>query len=89
MKQTWKKISIKKIANVAEVGTATVDRVLNNRKGVKKSTKVKILNAIEFLENNNERKKNIFLFCQSGSTYNNNLKKVLNNYLVKKKYHKC
>ena len=81
MTLSWKKISIKKIAGVAEVGTATVDRVLNNRMGVKKSTKVKILDAIKFLENNNERKKNIFLFCQSGAGYNQNLKKVLETYL--------
>ena len=46
------KTSIKKIADIASVGTATVDRVLNNRKGVKKSTKLKILDAIHFLENN-------------------------------------
>ena len=85
MKQNWKKTSIKKIADIASVGTATVDRVLNNRKGVKKSTKLKILDAIHFLENNNERKKNIFLFCQSGNAYNNNLKKVLNTYLNNKK----
>ena len=84
MKQNWKKISIKKIADIASVGTATVDRVLNNRKGVKKSTKLKILDAIHFLENNNERKKNIFLFCQSGNAYNNNLKTVLNTYLNNK-----
>ena len=82
MKQNWKKVSIKKIAEIADVGSATVDRVLNNRIGVKKSTKLKILNAIEFLENNNVKKRNIFLLCQSGNTYNNTLKKTLKKYLL-------
>ena len=82
MKQNWKKVSIKKISKLANVGSATVDRVINNRNGVKKNTKLKVLNAIKFLENNNEIKRNIFLFCQSGSSYNNTLKKTLEKYLL-------
>ena len=82
MKQNWKKVSIKKIAEIADVGSATVDRVLNNRIGVKKSTKLKILNAIEFLESNNLKKRNIFLLCQSGNAYNNTLKRTLERYLL-------
>lgn len=81
MENIWKKISIKKIAKIANVGTATVDRVLNNRKGVKKDTKLKILNAVKFLEKNKGERKNIFLLCQSGSSYNNTLKNALQKYL--------
>ncbi len=84
MNSSWKKISIKKISKEANVSSATVDRVLHNRTGVKKSTKLKILNAIEFLETNKEKKKNIFLLCQSGKAYNNILKQTLKNYLISK-----
>ena len=82
MDSSWKKVSIKKIAEIANVGSATVDRVLHNRAGVKKSTKIKIINALGFLEQNNFKKKNIFLLCQSGNSYNNNLKKTLEKYKV-------
>ena len=67
-------MSIKKIAEIANVGTATVDRVLYYRKGVRKETKVKVLNALSYLENGESKKKNILLLCQSGSTYNDTLK---------------
>ena len=62
MDSSWKKVSIKKIAEIANVGSATVDRVLHNRAGVKKSTKIKIINALEFLEQNNLKKKIFFYF---------------------------
>ncbi|WP_156299679.1 LacI family DNA-binding transcriptional regulator [Streptobacillus canis] len=40
-------ITIKKIAELAEVSRGTVDRVLNNRGGVREEVKTKILNIIE------------------------------------------
>ena len=81
--KSWKKVSIKKIASMANVGTATVDRVLYNREGVKKETKLKVLQAIKYLENGIVNKKKIFLLCQSGHAYNNTLKSTLND-LIKK-----
>ena len=60
MRDSWKKVSIQKIAEIANVGTATVDRALNNRTGVKKSTKMKILNALHYLEKDLGKKKKIF-----------------------------
>ena len=75
MKDNWKNISIKKIAEVARVGTATVDRVLHNRKGVNEKTKKRILSIlsdISDLKNNSIKK--IVLCCESGPSYNNTLK---------------
>ncbi len=83
MNNNWKKVSIQKIAELAKVGTATVDRVLNNRSGVKKSTKMKVLNALHYLEKDKGKKKHIFLLCQSGSAYNNTLRDSLNEVLIK------
>jgi len=83
MRDSWKKVSIQKIAEIANVGTATVDRALNNRTGVKKTTKMKILNALHHLEKDLGKKKRIFLLCQSGNAYNNTLKDTLNEILLK------
>ena len=62
MKNNWKKVSIKKISEIAEVSTATVDRVLYNRGSVKKSTKKKVFKALNYLElGENNKKKNFIL----------------------------
>ena len=82
MKNNWKKVSIKKIAKIANVGTATVDRVLYNREGVRKETKIKVLEALKYLEGGEKNKKRVFLFCQSGLAYNKTLKKYLKKMLI-------
>ena len=46
----WKNVSIKKISEDSGYGTATVDRVLNNRPGVSKRTKDKILKTLNNLQ---------------------------------------
>jgi len=45
-----KKFSVKQIAAQAAVSTATVDRVINNRSGVKPYTRHRVLNAVSELE---------------------------------------
>ena len=47
--ESKKQISIKDVAKEANVGIATVDRVLNNRTGVSNKTKEKVLSAIKKL----------------------------------------
>ena len=51
----WKNVSIKKISEDSGYGTATVDRVLNNRPGVSKRTKDKILKTLNNLQNGNQK----------------------------------
>ena len=81
MKNHWKNVSIKKISDESGYGTATVDRVLNNRKGVSKKTKDKILNILNNLQNGNNKNqtKNILICCQSGPSYNKTLEESLDN----------
>ena len=52
----WKNVSIKKISEDSGYGTATVDRVLNNRPGVSKRTKDKILKTLNNLQNGQPKK---------------------------------
>ena len=47
---SYKKFSIKQIAAQAAVSTATVDRVINDRPGVKPYTRDRVLNAVNELE---------------------------------------
>jgi len=75
----WKNVSIKKISEASGYGTATVDRVLNDRAGVSKRTKDKILKTLNNLQNTNQKnnKKNILVCSQSGPSYNKTLEETI------------
>ena len=79
MASYWKNVSIKKISEESGYGTATVDRVLNNRTGVSKRTKEKILKTLDNLQKDNRKnnKKNILVCSQSGPSYNKTLEETL------------
>ncbi|RWR14288.1 LacI family DNA-binding transcriptional regulator [Sinirhodobacter populi] len=72
-KPGWKGPSLKEIARLAGVGTATADRVLNNRGGVREKTRTQVLAALEKLSQDTVRSDAILdirLFCESGETFN-------------------
>ncbi|MDA8726904.1 LacI family DNA-binding transcriptional regulator, partial [Candidatus Pelagibacter bacterium] len=75
----WKNVSIKKISEASGYGTATVDRVLNDRPGVSKRTKDKILKTLNNLQNTSQKnnKKNILVCSQSGPSYNKTLEETI------------
>tara|TARA_B100000686_G_scaffold350986_1_gene448449 strand:- start:77 stop:1099 length:1023 start_codon:yes stop_codon:yes gene_type:complete len=79
MVSSWKNISIKKIARESGFGTATVDRVLNNRNGVSEKSKKAVQLTLEKLLNNPKTKqvKNILICCESGPSYNKTLQNVI------------
>ncbi|MGI9401191.1 MAG: LacI family DNA-binding transcriptional regulator [Rhizobiaceae bacterium] len=65
--------TIQAIADIASVGTATVDRVLNSRTGVREKTRRRVIEALDKLaseETANLESLDIRLFCESGDTFN-------------------
>jgi LacI family transcriptional regulator len=69
----WKGPTVREIADLAKVGPATVDRVLNNRSGVHEKTRAKVLGALEKISHDRsdgEAPLRIALFCDSGETFN-------------------
>ncbi len=68
----WRGPTIQEIAELAGVGPATVDRVVNGRKGVRDTTRDRVLSAIRKLSHpidaGDERR--IGLLCESGATFN-------------------
>jgi LacI family transcriptional regulator len=69
----WKGPTVQEIARLAGVGVATVDRVLNNRPGVRERTRARVVAALEKLKSEStgaEAPVHIRLFCDSGETFN-------------------
>lgn len=72
-KQGWKGPTVREIADLAGVGSATVDRVLNNRPGVREKTRQRVQKALDKLSNEGAagaEKMEIRFFCESGETFN-------------------
>ncbi len=72
-KLPWRGPTVSEIAKVAGVGSATVDRVLNNRPGVSEKTRQRVQNAFEKLATERgavERLLNLKLYCDSGASFN-------------------
>ncbi|OHV72762.1 LacI family DNA-binding transcriptional regulator [Ensifer sp. LCM 4579] len=71
--RVWKGPTVQEIARLAGVGPATVDRVLNNRSGVRERTRARVLGALEKLKHESTESDvpvQIRLFCDSGETFN-------------------
>jgi LacI family transcriptional regulator len=72
-KGRWKGPTIQEIAELAGVGSASVDRVLNNRPGVKETTRTRVVSALVKLTHEQDEgatSLRIRLFCESGASFN-------------------
>lgn len=68
----WKGPTIPEIAALAGVGPASVDRVMNNRPGVKEKTRARVMAAYDklMLERGAGGTLDLRLFCESGEGFN-------------------
>jgi LacI family transcriptional regulator len=77
--------TILEIARASGVGTATVDRVLNGRDGVREVTRKKVLDALAALSNDGQREavsvhRRIAFLTESGVSFNRSLQEAVADY---------
>src|SRR5215472_8792467 len=77
--------TILEIARASGVGTATVDRVLNGRDGVREVTRKKVLDALAAFSNGEQRKtvsvhRRIAFLTESGVSFNRSLQEAVADY---------
>ncbi|WP_305967822.1 MULTISPECIES: LacI family DNA-binding transcriptional regulator [unclassified Mameliella] len=68
----WKGPTVEEIAKLAGVGTVSVDRVHNNRPGVKETTRTRVLSAFDKLKHEQGEAATslrIRLLCDSGESF--------------------
>ena len=77
MAVAWRSPTIHEIAAVSGVGTATVDRVLNGRPGVREATRLRVLQAVDELSRPEAtapaRSWRIAFLSESGPSFNQTL----------------
>ncbi|WP_417205500.1 LacI family DNA-binding transcriptional regulator [Antarctobacter sp.] len=78
-KAGWKGPTIQQVAEVSGVGPATVDRVLNNRPGVREQTRQRVRIAFEKLrqETSDAKPLRIALHCESGDSFNGEVRSAI------------
>ena len=85
--ENWRGPTIREIAKVSGVATATVDRVLNGRPGVREKTRTRVLAALEEIGHGlgavalPERRRIAFL-TDSGSSFNEALQDAVNRHIA-------
>lgn len=87
MREHLKKLTVKDIANLAQVSTASVDRVINGRTGVKVSTRKKVFDAIEQLNRQSDTNKikitKIAFIVEAGPTFISLVEEAIHHFIQK------
>src|SRR3954470_6703207 len=85
--QLWRGPTIPEIARASGVGTATVDRVLNGRGGVREATRSKVLAAVDALNGGGRpeplatpARPRIAFLTESGPSFNRTLQEAVEAY---------
>jgi LacI family transcriptional regulator len=82
--RAWRGPTIADIARVSGLGTATVDRVLNRRPGVKEGSRAKVQAALELLAAGGGHTpgapRRIGVLTDSGASFNNSLREAVERY---------
>ena len=82
--RAWRGPTIADIARVSGLGTATVDRVVNGRTGVKDSSRAKVQAAMELLAEGGGKSarepRRIGVLTDSGATFNNSLREAVDRF---------
>ena len=84
-KNRWRGPTVQEIAQASGVGTATVDRVLNGREGVREVTRQKVLSAVAELGGGAslataQAKRRIAFVVESGVSFNRALQEAVTDY---------
>ena len=84
-KRDWRGPTVAEIARASGLGTATIDRVLNERPGVKARTREKVMAAIEALgvgaaAQAGRQRRRIGVMTDSGATFNNSLQEAVGRF---------
>jgi LacI family transcriptional regulator len=87
--KSWKGPTIADIARLSGLGTATVDRVLNGRDGVKEGSRSKVQSAVEALNRGagyegRHTRRPIGVLTDSGASFNNSLKEAFERYATQR-----
>ncbi|WP_284946861.1 LacI family DNA-binding transcriptional regulator [Acidisoma cladoniae] len=82
--KSWRGPTIRTIAEATGLGTATVDRVINNRAGVREATRIKVMEALAALgetpNTSRLRAPKITFFSDSGASFNRSLEEAMMTY---------
>ena len=78
-KRSWKGPTIREVAELSGVGTATVDRVLNGRAGVREKTRERVNAALRKLSDTQATGAHyrLRLLCDSGVTFNQAMQRAV------------
>ena len=83
--KVWKGPTIADIAQASGLGTATVDRVVNGRGGVKESSRAKVQAALDLLAGGGQEARaprRIGVLTDSGATFNNSLQEAVERFAM-------